>query len=238
PIDVVKTVKDEILAAAEYEEETDDLETKGKVTRADLGLSLKPLRDLETFYDIDPNRGVLIDNVEKKSPADAAGLRVQDILLSMNGEPTNVRFPEEIAAVMRRITNLPIGEDVELVVLRNGEELTMTAVAEKLESQIGEEREMKQWGLSVRDVTRVYANNRQLDDAKGVVVTTVRDGFPADEADLARGDVIKQVNGQDAEDLDAFESLYDAAVESGKNRVLLTVARRQGTRSVLLKLDD
>ena len=238
PIDVVKRVKDELLESVEFEEDGKAVKKAGKVTRADLGLSLKPLRDLEQFYNIDANRGVLIDNVEKNGPADAGGLKVQDVLLSMNGEPTNVRFPEELAAVMQRIAKLPIGEDVSMVVLRNGEEQAVGATADKLESQIGEEREMKEWGLSVRDVTRVYANNRQLDDAKGVVVTTVRDGYPADEAELRGGDVIKAVNGKDAEDLDAFEDLYNTAVEEGKTRVLLTVARRQGTRSVLLKIDD
>ena len=236
PGNIVKDVRDAILQSVEYADDG-TVEKEGKVTRADLGLSLKPLRDLEQFYNIDANRGVLIDNVEKNSPADTAGLRVQDILLSMNGEATNVRFPEELAAVMQRIARLPIGEEVEMTVIRNGEEQTFTTTAEKLESQIGEESEAKEWGLSVRDVTRVYANNRQLDDAKGVVVTTVRDGYPADEAELVPGDVIKKVNNEEAEDLEAFETLYEAAVESGKNRILLTVARRQGTRSVLLKID-
>ena len=237
PIDVVKRVRDEILATAEVGDDG-TVESKGKVTRGDLGLNLKPLRDLESFYNIDPNRGALIDNVEKNGPADRAGLRVQDILLSIAGRETNVRFPEELAAVMRFVADLPIEDEVEMTVLRGGEEMSFTADVEKLESQVGEERELEAWGLSVRDVTRAYANNAQLDDAEGVVVTTVRRGYPAAEAELSPGDVIKSVNGEAAEDLDAFVDLYDAAKEAERERVLLNVARFRGTRSVLLKVEE
>src|SRR5690606_20141415 len=78
PISTVHRVKAAILQSATDEE-------KGRVTRADLGIDLKPLQVLESFYNIDPNLGVLIDNVEPGSPAADAGLRVQDILLEMNG---------------------------------------------------------------------------------------------------------------------------------------------------------
>lgn len=230
PINTVHRVKEAILATAGEDE-------KGFVARADLGLDLKPLQDLESFYNLDPNRGVLIDNVDRGGPAAEAGLRVQDVLLSINDEPTNVRFPEEIAAVRRRIAELPVGEPVTLRFLRGREERTVSATPDRLESAVGQERELKEWGLSIRDVTRPYANAQQLDDDEGVVVTTVRGGFPAEKAELSRGDVIKQVSGQAAEDLDAFMDLYEAAVEGEARTVLLTVARRQGTRTVLLKME-
>lgn len=233
PISTVNFVKDALLASAA---EADEGET-GKVTRADLGLDLKPLQDLETFYNIDPNRGVLVENVNRNGPADEAGLRVPDVILSIDEEPTNVRFPEELAAVRRRISQLPIGEPVEVIYLRNGQEMATMVTPMKLESAIGEEAELKQWGLSVRDVTLPYANRAQLDDDTGVVVTTVRNGYPAERANLSGGDVIRQVNGQDVTDLDVFKNLYEAANEADTKRVLLTVGRRQGTRTVLLSLD-
>ena len=242
PISTVRRVKDAILADAETRagesasEDADAKETKGRVTRADLGLDLKPLQDLETFYNIDPNRGVLIDSVDRKGPAADAGLRVQDILLSIDGEPTNVRFPEELAAVRRKIADLEIGEAVEMTLLRGSEEMTVSATPTKLESAVGEERELEEWGLSVRDVTRPYANSQLLDDDKGVVVTTVRTGYPAQKAELSGGDVIRSVNGKPADDLAAFMNLYETAVEEKQKTVLLSVARRQGTRTVLLKV--
>lgn len=230
PVGTVRKVKDAILASA-------DADTKGRVTRADLGIDLKPLQDLETFYNIDPNRGVLIDNVERGGPAAKAGLKVQDILLELNGETTNVRFPEELAAVRRRIAELPIGEPVTMKLQRGAEALTVEAAPVKLESAVGEERELNDWGLSVREVTRPYANAQLLPDDKGVVVTTVRPGYAAAKAELFPGDVIKQVGGQPAEDLEAFMALYDKSVESKQKQVILSVARGQGTRTVLLKIE-
>ncbi len=229
PIGTVRKVKDAILASAGEDE-------KGRVTRADLGMDFKPLQDLETFYNIDPNRGVLIDNVERGGPAAKAGLKVQDILLSIDDEPTNVRFPEELAAVRRRIAELAIGEPLKLKIMRGSEEMTLETTPVKLESAVGEERELQEWGLSVREVTRPYANAQLLPDDKGVVVTTVRPGYAAAKAELTPGDVIKQVGGQPADDLEAFMELYKKSVEEKQGQVLLSVARRQGTRTVLLKV--
>ena len=238
PVSTVRRVKDAILADAARRAQDEDTTAKlGKVSRAELGLDLKPLQDLERFYNLDPNLGALVDNVDRGGPADEAGLRVQDILLSIAGVETNVRFPEELAAVRQMVAQLPPGEAVELVFLRNGEQMTATATPVTLESAVGAEAELPEWGLSVRDVTRPYANAAQLDDATGVLVTTVRTGYPAQRADLTPGDVIRQVNGQAVENLEAFETLYDQAKEEGLDRVLLTVAQRQGQRTVLLNLE-
>src|SRR3712207_2974662 len=67
PIDTAKEVVKAILATA-----TDD--KKGRVDRSDLGIDLKPLQDLESFYNIDINKGVLINNVDRNSPAMKAGV--------------------------------------------------------------------------------------------------------------------------------------------------------------------
>ncbi|HEY1629065.1 MAG TPA: trypsin-like peptidase domain-containing protein, partial [Tepidisphaeraceae bacterium] len=166
PINTAKTVIAEILRTATPAK-------KGYVERADLGIDLKPLQDLETFYDIDINKGVLINSVDHGSAAAKAGVRVQDILLAVNGTPVNVRFPEEIAPARKMIANLPIGQDIALTIRRGKETLNLVAKTQKLESAVGEERELKVWGLSVRDVTRTYANEKQLDDDTGVMVTTL-----------------------------------------------------------------
>ena len=235
PIDTAKRVLEEILATAEVEGDG-AVEKKGRVTRGDLGLTLQPLQDLEEFYAINVNQGVLVGSVDRGSPAAEAGLRPQDILLSVGGEPTNVRFPEQLAAVRRMVSQLPVGEPVELVVLRDGERQTLSAEVAKLESRIGEERELKDWGMSVRDVTRVYANDQRLNDDSGVVVTSTRSGFAADEAGLQGGDVIRSVNGQEAQDLDAFMEIYEKTVEASPDRVLLVLQRGRGITQTLLNL--
>jgi serine protease Do len=230
PIDTAKQVVAAILKTATPEK-------KGRVDRADLGIDLKPLQDLESFYNIDINKGVLINNVERNSPAMKAGVKTQDILLEINGQPVNVRFPEEVAPARAKIAMLPIGSDVSLCIRRGKETMSLTAKTQKLEGAVGEEKEFKTWGLSVRDVTVRYANEEQLDDDTGVAVTTLANGYPAQKADVDSGDVIRSVNGKAVTDLDEFTKLYDESVKAKEGRVLVEVQRGRGRRRAVFKVE-
>jgi serine protease Do len=235
PIDTAKEVVAKILASAS-EGANGGAGRKGRVERSDLGIDLKPLQDLETYFGIDINRGVLVNSVDRGSPAEKAGVRTQDILLEVHGRPTNVRFPEEVAAVRKMVADLPTGSDVTMKLKRGSEDVTVTARTQKLEGAVGEEKELKTWGLSVRDVTRAYANERQLDDGQGVVVTTLNPGFPAQKAELRPGDVVRAINGAPVTDLDEFMKLYDASREKKEAKVLLEIQQGRGTRTSVLKV--
>ena len=229
PIDTAKEVVAKILATAGPDK-------KGRVERSDLGVEFKPLQDLETFYDIDINRGVLINSVDRGSAASTAGVKTQDILLEVNGKQTNARFPEEIAAVRKLIADFPINTDVSLKLKRGKETITLAAKTQKLEGAVGEEKELKAWGLSVRDVTRTYANDKQLDDDLGAVITSMSTGQPAQKAELYPGDVIRAVNAEPVADLDALAKAFEASVKAKQPRVLLEIRRGRGTQSAVLKV--
>jgi serine protease Do len=164
-------------------------------------------------------------------------VKTQDILLELNGKPVNVRFPEEIASARKMIADLPIGTQVSMKLKRGKETVSVTATTQKLEGAVGEEKELKTWGVSVRDVTHTYANERQLDDDLGVVVTTLSPGFPAQKAELSPGDVIRAVNGSQATDLEALMKLYQASIDKKEPRVLLEIKRGRGTRSAVMKVN-
>jgi serine protease Do len=229
PIDTAKEVVAKILASAGPDK-------KGRVERSDLGIDLKPLQDLETYFGIDINKGVLVNSVDHGSPAEKAGVKTQDILLELNGRPTNVRFPEEIAATRKLIADLPIGSDVTMKLKRADKTLTVNTKTEKLEGAVGEEKELKIWGVSVRDITRTYANERQFDDDQGVVVTSLSAGYPAQKAELGPGDVIRSINGTSVTDLDALMKLYKESTDKKEKVVLLEVTRGRGTRTAVMKV--
>ena len=92
------------------------------------------------------------------------------------------------------------------------------------------------WGLSVRDITRKYANDMQLDDDTGVSVTTMSSGYPASKAQLRISDVIRTVNQQPATDLETFKKLYDESVKNKDKTVLLEIQRGRGKQSVVLNV--
>jgi S1-C subfamily serine protease len=150
----------------------------------------------------------------------------------------NVRFPEEIAAARKMIADLPVGTQVALKLKRGGETLTVNATTEKLEGAVGEEKELKTWGVSVRDVTRAYANARQLDDDLGATVTTMSPGYPAQKAELQSGDVVRAVNGKPVKDLEELAKLYQESIDKKEPRVLLEVRRGRATRSAVLRVNQ
>jgi serine protease Do len=179
---------------------------------------------------------VLVNSVDRNSPAEKAGVKSQDILLDINGKPVNVRFPEEIAAARKMIADLPIGTVAILTIKREKQTMTLNAKTEKLQGAVGEEKEFKTWGLSVRELTRAYANEAQLDDTQGVVVTTESPGYAAAKAELQPGDVIRSINRLPVTDLDEFTKLYDASVAKKAKVVVLEVAHGRGRRTAVLKV--
>jgi len=129
-----------------------------------------------------------------------------------------------------------VGNEVELTVRRGKETLKLKATTVKLESSLGDEKEAKTWGLSVRDVTRQYANKMQLDDDAGVWITTLSPGYPASKAELQVGDVIRAVNLKPVTDVDEFVKLYEASVKNKDGKVLIEVNRNRGKQTALLKV--
>ena len=229
PVDAAREVAAAILKSAGPDK-------KGRVDRSDLGIDFKPMQDLESFYDIDVNKGVLVNGVEHGSPAEKAGVKTQDILLEINGTTINVRFPEELAAMKKLIADVPIGGDVAMTVRRAKETVKLTAKTEKLQGAIGEEKEFKGWGVSVREVTRKYANAKQLDDRAGVVVTGLSPGYPGAKAELQGGDVIVSVDQNPVADIDAFQKLFDESKAKKQPVVPLEIVRSRGHQLKLLKV--
>ena len=90
---------------------------------------------------------------------------------------------------------------------------------------------------SVRELTRTYANQAQLDDTEGVDVTTESPGYAAAKAELAPGDVIRTINRHPVSDMDEFTKLYDESVEKKAKVVVLDVQHGRGRRTAVLKVN-
>ncbi len=181
PIDVAKSVVAGLLR-------------HGAITRSYIGVVPKELQDLESFYALALDTGMLIDSVDAGSPAERAGIRGGDVLLAINGRKVDGRFPEQLPAIQNFIAGQPVGSTLVLTVKRGPRTLDFKVVTEKLESSVGEESMLDAWGLSVRKVSRTFARENQLTDDTGVLVIGVQPGFPADAAGLAPGDIITKIN--------------------------------------------
>ena len=206
----------------------------GVITRSYIGIVPKELQDLETFYSLAANTGMLIDSVDSGSPAAKAGLRGTDILLALNGAKVDGRFPEQLPAIQNLIASQPVGASLTLTIKRNNETRDFTVVTEKLESRVGEEWALEKWGLSVRKVSRTFARERQLDDETGVLVIGVQPGYPADVAGLSRGDVITKINQQPVNSLEVIKAAQ-AAYEAKPAPTLFEVQNNRRVSLYILK---
>lgn len=201
------------------------LAKEGAITRSYVGIEPGALQDLESFYDLELNTGMLINSVDPGSPAAESGLRGGDILLAIDGSPVDGRFPEQLPPIQHQIATRPIGTSLEFMVKRGPRTENYTVVTEALVSRVGEEAVFESWGLSVREVSRAYARENQLPDDEGVLVIGVQRGFPAAVAGLQTGDVITKINDAPVDSL----TIVGHAVEkfdSAPERVLIE-ARRQ-----------
>ncbi|HZF75182.1 MAG TPA: trypsin-like peptidase domain-containing protein [Acetobacteraceae bacterium] len=97
----------------------EQLRTTGRVERGWLGVSVQDVPPPEDTRrpvgGSQPQRGVLVQGVERGSPAARAGLRQGDVVLSINGERV-----ETSRALVRNIAAMPPGQSVRLSILRDG----------------------------------------------------------------------------------------------------------------------
>jgi len=165
----------------------------GKVQRGALGLAVLPVQKLGR------TTGALVASVTAKSTVDTAGIRPGDILLSIDGKPTNVRFFEEVPLFYQTVAAMPAGRCVRIQLLRNGTAKSVTTTIEPMENFLSDEREFRGMGITVRDLTQQMARQIFLPNTEGVLITGVRPGYPFDSAQppLAVGDIIRGIDGHE-----------------------------------------
>jgi serine protease Do len=212
----------------------DQLREKGRVDRGWMGVTIQAVtEDLAKTYGLEEARGAIVSSVTPGSPAEKAGLKAEDVILSADG-----RKVEDNGDLSRYIASRAPGTTVKLEVRRNGESksisLTLGTFPDDPNEVAGEDEGKARLGMTLRDLTPEIAERLGLPrGSTGAVVTDVEGGEPAEDAGLQRGDVIVSVNGQAIDGVAAFEKAVDAARDDGLAR--LRVVGAGGARIVVLK---
>ena len=215
----------------------ESLIAQGEKTRSYVGLQGAPLQDLESFFRLEMNQGVLVESADPGSPAANQDLRAGDIILSVYGQLVEGRFPEQVPGFQNEIAELSVGSEVSMRVLRSGQEKEIKLTTEPLESRFGEEDAVESWGIAVRDITRRGARIDRLETDDGVQVTSVQNDYPAERAGIRSGDIILKVNRESITDLDELHGIVDAvAQETDGDKVLFEVMRGIQVRYVVMEL--
>lgn len=143
-------------------------------------------------------RGVLIGGVLPGSPAAAAGVEAGDVLVEYDGVPVDARIPEDIPFFNRLLLSTPVGKTVSVGVLRAGQPRTLQFVTQARGKAQGDETELRDWGMVVRNLTRLAAIERVRPDTNGVLITSVGLASPVANAkpSLAANDIVVEVGGR------------------------------------------
>ena len=207
PSNLARDVADRIIA-------------NGRVSRSWLGVEIQPL-----LKGTENTRGVLVSGVVEDSPAALAGFKSNDILLRLDGKDVSVRFDEEIPLLNLMITAMPIGQEVEAVVLRDDKELTLKVRPAEREPVDLKQYELKQWGMTVRNISFLTSKEMKLDDRRGVLVTTIRQGGPCGEAKppVQSQDILKLVGGKPVNNVADLIATTEALTKDKKAPVPTTV---------------
>jgi serine protease Do len=204
----------------------DQLIAHGKVERGWLGVSVQDLTpELAKSFGAESTKGALIAEVVKGGPAEKAGMKQGDIVLSYQGkEITNA------STLRNEVAISPIGQEASVTVFRKGktEEIAVTIGnledAVKLLSASVKER----LGAAVRPVTQKEAEKYGLSAPVGVVIESLDPKGPLGKVGFEIGDMILEINGQPIESVDDFVSMV-STVKPGQKIALLALDHNSGS---------
>lgn len=203
--------------------------TSGEVRRGWFGVTIYPVEKSGS------KKGALVSSIQPSGPAEQAGLLPGDVLLALDGQPCDAVFFEDVPLLYKRMADFTAGVKVKVSYRRGSESRETDLTVVKMEKYLGDEHEVRNLGLSVREITGPMALFRRWPDANGVVVTGVRPGFPADDAKpgLQFGDVLEEL---DAKAVTTYESFKTIAEALGK-KAGVKVRLRRGNDDLVTVLD-
>ncbi|PSC05117.1 serine protease [Alsobacter soli] len=228
----------------------DQLIQYGETRRGWLGVRIQNVDDaIAESLALGSPRGALVAGIDDKGPAKPAGIEPGDVIVKFDG--VDVKESKDLP---RLVGQTPVGKEVQVGIVRKGQEMTKTVKLGRLED--GEKQaKLSSGGNGGGDVDKPTVKralglelspmNDELrrrysikENVKGVVVSRVDPNSPAADKRIQPGDVIVEVQQEPVTSPDAITKRIDALKKDGKKSALLLVANAQGeVRFVAVGLD-
>jgi serine protease Do len=202
-----------------------------KVSRGSIGIMFDQVENPAIARVYGSGSGVTISSVVAGSPADQGGLKVGDTITTVDGKKVT-----KGSDLVDYIASRKPGTKVNLGFLRNGkpqDASVTTADRSKLfAARLGEEQgnddentpKQSKFGVTVRKVTPEMADRLDMEGGKGVIVQDVKPRSFAEDVNLARGDIILQINKQPVNSEEDFGRI-ESSLKSGQDVVFLVRQR-------------
>ncbi len=213
-----------------------DLITEGRVIRAWLGVYIQDVNDgIAKALGLSDREGVVVLRVQDDSPAEDAGIEVEDVIVEFNG--AKVR---DVAHLKNLVSTTRPGTRVALELIRSGKPKTLRVRLDEFPSEekvlASSERMSPELGVRVEDITPTYARRLNLDEDKsGVVVAEVSPNSAAARAGIQTGDLITRIGGKDISSRREFQK---AVKQQKKGSTILFLVYRPGRGSMFIPVEN
>ncbi|HID93989.1 MAG TPA: Do family serine endopeptidase [bacterium (Candidatus Stahlbacteria)] len=204
PINIAKRVAEDIIE-------------HGEVSRGYLGISISDISsDMAKAMGLKSTKGALVQEVVEGTPADKAGIEQGDVIVEFDGK--EVTSADDLVLLVS--STLP-GKTVNIKVVRNGRPLTLRIKVGKQPSEAITGR--GRWlGMAVTDI-----------EGKGVRITHVERGSPADVAGLRAGDIIKKIGRKWIKGVDDYREAR--SMYSDKEAIAFLIERNGRERFIAIR---
>ena len=219
------------------------LQEFGETRRGWLGVRIQDVTaDVADAMGLADAKGALITDVPD-GPAKDSGMLAGDVILTFNGK--DIADSHDLT---RTVADSPIGEEVPVVVLRDGDETTLQVklgrreeaeaipAAEKTTTEAPKEAEIL--GLTVIPMDEAVAKSLSLPaDSTGLAVTHVDAASDAYTKGVTPGDVIVEAGQQPVVKLSDLQDRVAEAKDAGRKSILLLIRREGDPRFVALPIE-
>jgi serine protease Do len=196
----------------------EQLRTKGKVTRAQLGVAVQGVTsEMAESLGLKQATGAIVSSVTAGSAAERAGVKRGDVIQSFNGLAVH-----DTNTLRNRVAEAGPGSTAELVVLRDGGEKRLSVTLDEANTEKVARRGRDSDPGASDDTTSLGVS--VATNAKGLVVEDVNPEGRAAAAGIQPGDIIQEVNRQPVKSIDELRS----ALKRTSDRPTLVLINRQG----------
>jgi len=207
----------------------EQLRTKGKVTRAQLGVTVQGVTsEMAESLGLKQSTGAIVSSVASGSAAERAGVKRGDVIQSFNEQPVH-----DTNTLRNRVAEAGPGSTAELIVLRDGSEKRLSVKLDEANPEKSARArdgapgtdDNTALGVSVAPLTpELAARAKASKDAHGLFVEDVNPDGRAAAAGMQPGDIIQEVNRQAVRSVDDLRS----ALKKSSDKPTLVLINRQG----------
>ena len=224
----------------------DQLIEFGETRRGWLGVRIQDVTPdmVDAIDGLEMARGAMVTDVPA-GPAEDAGMLAGDVILDFDGVAI-----EDTRELVRIVGNSPVGKEVPVAVLRDGEMSDLTVVLGRRETseavafpasteeEAEDPAQSEILGLMLSEITPELTDQFSLSVDAGLVITAINPDSEAASKGILEGDVITEAGQEPITSMADFQARIEAAADAGRKSILLLVRRGGDPRFVALVLEE